>query len=81
MDELKECMELCEQRGRLLEEAQSQLTNSHTRYRQMEATVESKNQELLAFEVKYRKCVDKAKEVIKGLDPRVIGGKIIKKNQ
>ena len=77
MDELKECMELCEQRGRLLEEAQSQLTNSHTRYRQMEATVESKNQELLAFEVKYRKCVDKAKEVIKGLDPRVIGGKFI----
>lgn len=78
MDELKECMELCEQRGRLLEEAQSQLTNSHTRYRQMEATVESKNQELLAFEVKYRKCVDKAKEVIKGLDPRVIGGKFNK---
>lgn len=32
-----------------------------------------KEGELLATEEKYRKCIDKAKEVIKTLDPRMTG--------
>lgn len=68
-----ELRELCDTRERLLEEAQSQITNSHTRIRQLESSLESKNQELTTLEIKYRKCVDKAKEVIKGLDPRILG--------
>ena len=67
-----ELRELCETRERLLEEAQSQITNSHTRVRQLEGSLETKNQELSALELKYRKCVEKAKEVIKGLDPRLL---------
>lgn len=68
-----ELRELCDTREHLLEEAQSQITNSHTRIRQLESSVELKNQELAAQEMKYRKCVEKAKEVIKGLDPRLLG--------
>ena len=68
-----ELKELCETREHLLEEAQSQITNSHSRVRQLEASLETKAQEFTALEIKYRKCVEKAKEVIKGLDPRMLG--------
>lgn len=68
-----ELRELCETRERLLEEAQSQITNSHTRVRQLESSLESKSQELATLDMKYRKCVEKAKDVIKGLDPRLLG--------
>lgn len=67
-----ELRELCETRERLIEEAQSQIANSHSRIRQLESSLEAKNQELSSLEMKYRKCVDKAKEVIKGLDPRLL---------
>ena len=70
---IAELRELCETREHLLEEAQSQITNSHTRVRQLETTLEAKSQELAVLETKYRKCVEKAKEVIKGLDPRLLG--------
>lgn len=69
-----EVRELCETREHLLEEAQSEITNSHTRVRQLEASLEAKSQELATLDAKYRKCVDKAKEVIKGLDPRLLEG-------
>lgn len=68
-----ELRELCETREHLLEEAQSQITNSHTRVRQLEASLEAKSQELANLDMKYRKCIEKAKEVIKGLDPRLLG--------
>lgn len=68
-----ELRELCETREHLLEEAQSQIANSHTRVRQLETSLEAKSQELATLDAKYRKCVDKAKEVIKGLDPRLLG--------
>jgi protein HOOK3 len=70
---ISDLRELCETRERLLEEAQSQITNSHARVRQLEGSLETKGQELTALELKYRKCVEKAKEVIKGLDPRLLG--------
>jgi protein HOOK3 len=71
-----ELQELCETREHLLEEAQSQITASHTRAQTLEASLEAKSQELAQLEMKYRKCVEKAKEVIKGLDPRMLGDHI-----
>lgn len=51
------------------EEGQSQVA----RIRQLESSLEAKSQDLTNLEIKYRKCVEKAKEVIKGLDPRMLG--------
>ena len=72
--QLKQAVESNEQRGNLLEEAQSQITNLHNRVRQLETSLQNKDQELTTLDTKYRKCVEKAKEVIKSLDPRAIGG-------
>lgn len=74
MVQLKQAVESNEQRGNLLEEAQSQITNLHNRVRQLETSLQNKDQELTTLDTKYRKCVEKAKEVIKSLDPRAIGG-------
>jgi len=63
----EELTELCDQRERLLEEAQSQISNSHQRIRQLEASLDTKTHDCAALELKYKKCVEKAKEVIKGL--------------
>lgn len=71
-----ELRDLCDQRERLLEEAQSQITNSHSRIRQLETTLENKNHDFSNLELKYKKCVEKAKEVIKGLDPRLLGDQL-----
>lgn len=68
-----ELREICDQREKLLEEAQSQISNSHQRIRQLETSLETKTHDLIALETKYKKCVEKAKEVIKGLDPRLLG--------
>ncbi|XP_070493215.1 protein hook [Chironomus tepperi] len=62
-----ELRELCEQREKLLEEAQSQISNSHQRIRQLETSLETKTHDFAGLELKYKKCVEKAKEVIKGL--------------
>lgn len=39
----------------------------------LQENVNQKDTELLATEERYRKCIDKAKEVIKTLDPRTTG--------
>lgn len=65
-------LELSEQRERLLEEAQNQIANLHSRIRQIETSLESKGHDYNALELKYKKCVEKAKEVIKGIDPRLL---------
>ncbi|CAD7078856.1 unnamed protein product [Hermetia illucens] len=62
--QLKQVIELNEQKAIQLDEA-------HTRIAQVESTLATREQELVAFEAKYRKCVEKAKEVIKSFDPRV----------
>lgn len=51
------------------------MDEAHTRIAQVESTLATREQELVAFEAKYRKCVEKAKEVIKSFDPRVASGK------
>jgi protein HOOK3 len=72
-NDILEMRELCDQRERLLEEAQSQISNSHSRLQQLEATLENKNHEYNTLESKYKKSVEKAKEIIKGLDPNLLG--------
>lgn len=39
---------------------------------QLETTLTARDQEIIAADVRYKKCVEKAKEVIKTLDPRAI---------
>lgn len=39
---------------------------------QLETTLVAREQELVAADVRFKKCVEKAKEVIKTLDPRAI---------
>lgn len=39
----------------------------------------AREQEILAYDAKYRKCVEKAKEVIKSIDPRIASGRLITK--
>lgn len=39
----------------------------------LQENLNQKDGELLATEEKYKKCIDKAKEVIKTLDPRMTG--------
>jgi len=41
---------------------------------QLESSLATREQEVLAYEVKYRKCVERAKEVIKNIDPRIANG-------
>lgn len=75
--QLKQALELNEQRSSQIDEAQSQMTQLHTKIANLEAALAAKDQELLAADSRYKKCVEKAKEVIKTLDPRAINGKII----
>lgn len=77
MVQLKQALELNEQRSVQIDEGQNQMTNLHARVSQLESLLAGKEQELVAFEIKYKKCVDKAKEVIKSIDSRAITGWLI----
>lgn len=41
---------------------------------QLEAALNAREQEIMLLETKYRKCVEKAKDVIKCYEPRLITG-------
>jgi len=43
---------------------------------QLETNLSAREQEILVYDAKYRKCVEKAKEVIKSIDPRIASGKL-----
>ncbi|XP_053694661.1 protein hook isoform X2 [Sabethes cyaneus] len=75
--QLKQALELNEQRSSQIDEAQSQMTQLHTKLANLEAALAAKEHELLAADTRYKKCVEKAKEVIKTLDPRAVNGKIL----
>lgn len=42
-----------------------------TKIAQLESTLATREQELIAYETKYRKYMERAKEVIKTMDPRI----------
>ena len=77
--QMKQTLELGEQRSsaqqQLDETTQHQLSNLHTKIANLEAALVVKDQELQAADVRYKKCVEKAKEVIKTLDAHAISGK------
>ncbi|XP_055549708.1 protein hook isoform X2 [Wyeomyia smithii] len=75
--QLKQALELNEQRSSQIDEAQLQMTQLHTKIANLEASLAAKEHELLAADTRYKKCVEKAKEVIKTLDPRAVNGKIL----
>lgn len=45
-----------------------------TKCSQLEAALNAREQEIMLLETKYRKCVEKAKDVIKCYEPRLITG-------
>lgn len=69
--QLRQALELNEQRATQVEEAQFQVTSLQAKVGQLESSVASRDADLVAADIRYRKCVEKAKEVIKNLDPKV----------
>lgn len=69
--QLRQSLEMNEQRALQIEEAQIQVTNLQGKVGQLEQSVAHREAELLAADTRYRKCVEKAKEVIKTLDPKM----------
>uniref|UniRef100_A0A182MX01 Protein hook n=1 Tax=Anopheles culicifacies TaxID=139723 RepID=A0A182MX01_9DIPT len=71
--QMKQTMELGDQNpSQQIDEVQLQLNNLHTKISNLEAALVVKDQELQAADVRYKKCVEKAKEVIKTLDAHAI---------
>uniref|UniRef100_A0A182K2D8 Protein hook n=1 Tax=Anopheles christyi TaxID=43041 RepID=A0A182K2D8_9DIPT len=72
--QMKQTLELGDQRStqQMEETTQLQLSNLHTKIASLEAALVVKDQELQAADVRYKKCVEKAKEVIKTLDAHAI---------
>lgn len=68
--QIKQLVELNEQKALQLEEYMNQNTSLQNKITQMEATLASRDQELLGLDSKYRKCVERAKDIIKNMDPR-----------
>ncbi|EDW90360.1 protein hook [Drosophila yakuba] len=69
--QIKQLMELNEQKTLQLEEAVTQSTSLQCKVTQLETNLSAREQEILVYDAKYRKCVEKAKEVIKSIDPRI----------
>lgn len=69
--QIKQLMELNEQKTLQLEESATQNSTMQCKITQLESNLATREQEVLAYEVKYRKCVERAKEVIKNIDPRI----------
>ncbi|KAM3967564.1 hook microtubule tethering protein isoform 2-T2 [Aphomia sociella] len=59
-----------------VEELQAALDEERRRASKLQEALTSREADLLAIEDKYKKCVEKAKEVIKSLDPRTTGGAV-----
>ncbi|XP_023170190.2 protein hook [Drosophila hydei] len=72
--QIKQLMELNEQKTLQIEESRTQNSTMQCKITQLESSLSAREQELMAYEVKYRKCVEKAKEVIKTIDPRIASG-------
>ncbi|GAB0097284.1 Protein hook [Sergentomyia squamirostris] len=69
--QLRQALELNEQRASQVEESHLQVNNLQGKITQLEAALTAREQELTASETRYRKCVEKTKEMIKSIDPRL----------
>ncbi|KAI9578804.1 hypothetical protein GQX74_009378 [Glossina fuscipes] len=68
--QLKQLMELNEQKAIHLDEALNQNAVLQTKISQLENSLSGREQELVICDTKFRKCLEKAKEIIKNMDPR-----------
>lgn len=62
----------------LLTATQLDIGRLQSKCAQLESALAARDQELALADAKYRKYAEKAKEVIKNLDPRILSGKITK---
>ncbi|SPP86209.1 protein hook [Drosophila guanche] len=69
--QIKQLMELNEQKTLQLEESVAQSSSLQCKVTQLETNLTAREQEVMAYDAKYRKCLEKAKEVIKSFDPRI----------
>ncbi|KAL9923765.1 protein hook isoform X3 [Glossina fuscipes] len=70
--QLKQLMELNEQKAIHLDEALNQNAVLQTKISQLENSLSGREQELVICDTKFRKCLEKAKEIIKNMDPRSV---------
>lgn len=70
--QLKQALELNDHRATLVDEGQTQVSALQLKITQLETTLTAREQEIVAADVRFKKCVEKAKEVIKTLDPRAL---------
>uniref|UniRef100_A0A1I8Q0D3 Protein hook n=1 Tax=Stomoxys calcitrans TaxID=35570 RepID=A0A1I8Q0D3_STOCA len=68
--QMKHLLELNEQKAVQLDEYINQNTALQSKITQLETTLATRDQELLGLDTKYRKCVERAKDIIKNMDPR-----------
>ncbi|CAK1602238.1 unnamed protein product [Parnassius mnemosyne] len=69
---LASALEDSQRKSLQVEELQGALAEERRRAAKLQEALAARDAELLAHEDKYKKCVEKAKEVIKSLDPRTI---------
>ncbi|KAJ0182408.1 hypothetical protein K1T71_001777 [Dendrolimus kikuchii] len=70
---LASTMEDNQRKSLQVEELQATLAEERRRSAKLQESLSAREAELLATEDKYKRCVEKAKEVIKTLDPRTTG--------
>lgn len=63
------------QRSNFAGASQAEISRLQGKCAQLEAALSAREQELVLADAKYRKYAEKAKEVIKNLDPRMLSGK------
>lgn len=60
-----------------IDDASSQIGQLQSKIGQLEATLSARDQELAAADARYRKSVEKTKEIIKTIDPKALAGKCL----
>lgn len=74
--QLQQAVQMNEQRAGQLDEAHTQIGTLQSKVGQLEACLVAREQELAVVDARHRKFVEKAKEVIKNLDPRGANGNL-----
>lgn len=60
-----------------IDDAHTQIGQLQSKVGQLEAALTARDQELAAADARYRKSVEKTKEIIKTIDPKALAGRCI----